>query len=84
MKQNKYRQAENFIIQILKNPSWSRVDINWLAIDEIKELIDKETPMKPKYREKYPSASCAKCGSNLGDNPRCRNCGQLIDWSDEE
>lgn len=65
--------------------------------DFIKELVDKETPMKPILREfinKYDCEDyeylCGKCKDHLayhrGRVDRCNDneCNQLVDWSDEE
>ena len=52
--------------------------------NELQELVDKATPKKPMYAKRYPSSSCPNCFSNLGDNKYCRDCGQAIDWSEDE
>ena len=67
-------------------------NVNLLTIREIsltkplvgllQELVDRDTPMKPDYPKEYPSACCPKCSQNLGDNNFCRNCGQRIDWNE--
>lgn len=68
------------------------VQIEWDAIDEIKELLDKETPMKPIVKTR-----CGNCESNkileyLTDDygdldyilyyKYCGDCGQRVDWSE--
>lgn len=61
----------------------------------LQELVDKETPVKPKkYRDNLSENPripffeewyfCPKCEENVGDNFYCPHCGQKIDWSDEE
>ena len=54
----------------------------------IEELVDKETPMKPNYHYDH---SCGKCGSqrikdfnDFVNEKYCSNCGQKLDWSDED
>jgi hypothetical protein len=49
----------------------------------LQALVDKSIPMKPTYPKEYPVPTCAVCGSNLGDNKFCRECGREIDWSDK-
>lgn len=56
----------------------------------LKELVDKETPMKVNMEDyhledeyEYPIYNCAKCGKHLNDEDSyCRHCGQKLDWSD--
>lgn len=36
-----YVEARKFIAEIIDNPGWSRVDINWKAIDQIQELLNR-------------------------------------------
>lgn len=58
--------------------------------DFIKELVDKETPMKPIDTIIVPL--CPRCHKDtvkstdysLREYNRCTECGQKIDWSDEE
>ena len=55
------------------------------SLQAVKELVDKETPMKPN------GLRCGKCGSWVAEDtytgivhyPRCRKvgCEQTIDWS---
>lgn len=54
------------------------------ALDSILELVDKATPKKSFYHPQWPSRGCPECFINIGDNEYCGNCGQKIDWSDEE
>lgn len=57
-------------------------------LDLIKELVDKETPMKPTHRDIghwKNSPHCKKCDEMLLINLNyCSNCGQKIDWRYEE
>lgn len=55
----------------------------------IKELVDKETPMKPKNKYKIDfgvgnCGDCLKCESLVNyQMAYCPGCGQKIDWSDD-
>ena len=54
------------------------------ACDYLQELVDKNTPMKPIYGGKFPA--CPKCGKlchSIWQN-HCDECGQVLDWSEEE
>jgi hypothetical protein len=53
----------------------------------IKELVDKETPMKvkpyPEFKKYFNIARCSKCERIVEiDDIYCRECGQKLDWSD--
>ena len=56
--------------------------------DILQELIDKETPMKPVII--FGTECCTKCKHCLEVNhvrfTRCNNvdCGQVVDWNDED
>lgn len=76
---NKYQEALNDMYAVLNDSK------RWHERKSLlQELVDKETPMKPCYGSDYPSGDCPICGNNIGDNPRCRDCGQKIDWSEDE
>lgn len=58
-----------------------------IDIERLQELVDKETPKKPRYR---PSGNI-KCGCGLQMYEEqqdwyryCSSCGQRIDWSEDE
>lgn len=76
---NKYQEALNFL-------DWHCEVKHTKQQALLKELVDKETPMKPRYR---PSGNI-KCGCGLQMYEEqqdwyryCASCGQKIDWSDE-
>ena len=56
------------------------------------EALEKQIPKKPtRTRGKYGHTECACCGwvvesfcGDLEQYPFCPNCGQAIDWSDDE
>ncbi|QIK70858.1 hypothetical protein G7062_11375 [Erysipelothrix sp. HDW6C] len=58
----------------------------------LQKLVDKETPMNPNFEEDTCTKSCPKCnGWSIMDYNYtmrafnyCTDCGQKIDWSDEE
>ena len=62
------------------------------AYDLAIEALEKQTPKKPtRTRGKYGHIECACCGwvvesfcGDLEQYPFCPNCGQAIDWSDDE
>ena len=88
---NKYQEAWDFINTVSASTDRNR-------IMPLKELVDKETPMKPILREfinKYDCEDyeylCGKCKAHLSYHhwsrvDRCNDneCNQLVDWSDEE
>ena len=65
-----------------------------LAKDDLQELVERATPEKVKYNKSKRGDgymySCPKCGRMFGVNCRaeyinfCNECGQAIDWSEEE
>ena len=74
MMSNKYQKALNWLME--GNDSCGT---EW---DLLQELVDKETPTKPyKDGKKY---KCTKCVIVRVSGNRCPNCGQKIDWSDED
>ena len=62
------------------------------AYDLAIEALEKQIPKKPtRTRGKYGHTECACCGwvvesfcGDLEQYPFCPNCGQAIDWSDDE
>jgi hypothetical protein len=48
------------------------------------ELVERGTPKKPTFVESYPSGECPNCETSIGGRNYCHNCGQAIDWSDDE
>lgn len=69
-------------------------DINE-CMNELRELVDKETPMKPLVKIWDLSLTdekdilCPKCNALFGtteeywESNYCCDCGQKLDWSDE-
>ena len=60
------------------------------SFDILQELVDKEKPKKA--RADSVGCYCGNCAYRLGDNngwtqatvKYCGNCGQALDWSEEE
>lgn len=84
---NKYQDALNSL-----NPNYiGEQEYSWRKATEIlQELVDKETPMKVTeiYTDEY---YCPNCGNETlrfkyhaeYTHKYCLNCGQKLDWSDE-
>lgn len=93
---NKYQEAKKWIEEIDSHPEWGHTEVNWQAIDEIKELVGKEEPTKPTFEADgyfdgeliYDTWICPNCGEryelDYQEFKRCPECGQLIDWSENE
>lgn len=69
-----YKRAKEWINSL--EDEWSRVDIDWEAVDEIRELLDKATPQKPNEKK------CPNCGESHWMQRYCAMCGQKLDWSE--
>lgn len=61
------------------------------ALAVVNDALDKQIPKKPhKFESDIVTfaARCSLCGGIVVDgsfkNPFCRECGQLIDWGEEE
>lgn len=84
----RYKQVCNYHECVLTADMW--------AVETLQELVDKETPKKPRYEGDgydrhgniiYDTWICPNCGKSyevdFDDYDYCPNCGQHIDWSDE-
>lgn len=82
---NKYQEALNTIMC-----ETCHIGQVGKPIQVIKELVDKETPIKPIQRGK-DEFLCGKCKFTVADNDRnflltrCGNvdCGQVVDWGSD-
>lgn len=74
--------AKEWINEMLSHPDWGHVDIEWEAVDEIKEIMEKATPKKPNWiYDDEPL--CPNCGDVLdGTEEHCDGCDQRLDWSE--
>lgn len=69
-----------------------KVAKDYEVIKTVKELIDKETPMKPVYQDEYDYVgNCPVCNSSHiydyeydREYKRCSDCGQTIEWPEKE
>ena len=96
---NKYQEAYVAIIESLNMDLYpgetpmENIDVAYVEL--MKESVDKETPMKPTmvmlFGDLVPT--CPKNGCGVGLNhiesiwhksSYCGNCGQKIDWSEDE
>ena len=87
---NKYQEALDFVKKHLD----SKQDLE--KVEVLQELVDKTTPKKPinriNYRTDINAYYCPNCNGFIcnyydKDNERddyCCNCGQALDWSDED
>ena len=83
---NKYQEALNNVRKVyVESDHYDEEDIRLLQ-----ELVDKEKPMKPREaidsRDRFTHYYCPKCNKKTILIPQefCLNCGQKLDWSDEE
>lgn len=54
------------------------------AFDVIEQALKKQIPKKPNYPNEY-KIRCPICDTPVIDGqPYCDECGQALDWSDEE
>ena len=81
---NKYQDALDCVLSTEKRPY-----VDWhLSVEELQELVDKETPMKPINTYKIDfgpddCGDCSKCESLVNYlMVYCYKCGQKLDWSD--
>lgn len=62
----------------------NKVDEIVPAISEMKKLVDRDVPKKPKEftnLNNYFTSLCPNCNADDLDN-FCKKCGQAIDWSE--
>ena len=84
---SKYKEANEWVSRIKDNYAW--IDVDWEAIDQIRDLLSKTKPLRP---------DTISYGI-IGDIPKCHNCntvwamksifycyicGQEIDWSKKD
>ena len=49
------------------------------------QALEKQIPKKPKTDDRYVMYICPRCNEFIKINKNyCMNCGQKLDWSDEE
>lgn len=81
---NKYQDALDYLNKCIVGKHGKA------CLSIVKELVDKETQMKPIEGEGFTVHDCPTCDDGYIEVDgyyklnRCVNCGQKIDWSDEE
>jgi Zn finger protein HypA/HybF involved in hydrogenase expression len=87
---NKYQEALDFIIDHTHPMCETMKDLEALdfSYNILQELVDKETPMKPKYISLLTNPPkhkvvCSNCHGPYLERvfKFCPNCGHRIDWS---
>lgn len=89
-----YLTSKSDLEKVINNEHWEEyINIEKHKeeiIEYLFELIDKETPMKP-IIESGMFEVCKNCGEQghrcidfINEHNYCSNCGQKIDWSDEQ
>lgn len=94
---NKYQEDLNIIFQFYKEANIEGKFLLRSAIDELQELADRETPIKPTFykplktfngsdiEQPFYIIKCGKCEYWLEPSDKfCSNCGAEIDWSKDE
>lgn len=87
-KMNKYEKALYEITRSIGNHGWFGRDVT----DVLQELVDKETPMKPKICNENSPILCPNCWEeveiqikpSLSIFPKRCDCGQRIDWGEDD
>lgn len=83
---------------VLANPKKEKMFLALQAMKKCKEALEKQMPRKPDYEADgyadgvlaYDYAKCPVCehefeyGINEWGSAFCQDCGQALDWSDEE
>lgn len=99
MSNSKYQEAKDNIVNTLARQIDYKTYKNLYSkdFDTLQELVDKATPKKPFYEADgydengeliYDTWICPNCNHyyevDYDDYDCCPNCGQVIDWSDED
>ena len=83
--------------EVIKTLEIAKAEVEWnypmdyaVAIDEAIEAVGKQIPKKPEPKKDASGEYyiCPVCGvyqeTSEGNPPYCINCGQAIDWEEEE
>lgn len=87
MTELRFRNTEDCIKHIKSIKEIYRKDTpSDVALEEAIEALEKQIPKKPIFTEDKQFALCPCCDmKGLTDKQKyCDNCGQTIDWSNEE
>ena len=83
---NKYQEALNKVYEIISDLDFGSQKECAIQLKIIQELVDKETPMKVDKIDWTPTViyRCVKCSKKITNGNYCINCGQKLDWSEED
>ena len=93
---NKYQEAHGCLWSLFKYEPIEMIDEErkeyLKCLDTLKELVEKASPMKVEKQENLYYVNdtwmCPTCGKmfEIGDDTYtyCPDCGQKLDWSEEE
>ena len=80
--------TESRAVELLKNNEERRTAGTYIVVKHLSIIaLEKQIPKKPKERDciGFNTLVCPECKMALYlYEPYCDNCGQKIDWSDEE
>ena len=80
--------TESKAVELLKNNEERRTAGTYIVVKHLSIIaLEKQIPKKPKERDciGFDTLVCPVCkGALYLYEPYCDNCGQAIDWSDEE
>ena len=79
---NKYQEALDNVKRVyVESNHYDEEDIRLLQ-----ELVDKESPMKPAevWENANPKTRCSCSAGVIPAHNYCWNCGQKLDWNNEE
>ena len=91
---NKYQEALNKLKNLGDKDLYNEYYLEWTNV--LQELVDKETPMKPKIEQQhdyvechyvcsYEICLCPKCEVKISyADEYCSKCGQKLDWEEKK
>lgn len=88
----KYQEALGSLWSVFKYEPVEKIDEerkeNLKYLDTLKELVEKATPKNVEKQEHLYDVCCPTCGKmfEIDDDTYtyCPDCGQALDWSEEE
>lgn len=77
-------KAKEWINKILSLDAYERIGIDWEAVSDINDIIEKAIPKKPVYVSGCEDEPlCPNCRDILdGTEEHCGLCDQRLDWSE--
>ena len=85
-KLGKYEDLEEQVVERLKEASYERFCSDGMGGELVIQALEKQIPKKPEEMDciGFDTLVCPKCKKALYlYEPYCDNCGQKIDWSDD-